>query len=273
VTVVSLDMDRPFTAARARNAGFRKLRTVAPGLANVLFVDGDCEVAATWPAAALTFLEQHARVVAVCGRRRERYPERSIYNRLCDIEWDTPIGEVRSCGGDVMIRAGALEAAAGYRDDMIAGEEPELCVRLRQAGGSIWRMPDEMTLHDAGILRISQWWKRAERGGHAFAEGAYLHGKESDRHNVRETARAVVWGLAIPAGIALLSLVDLSWLWLTLVYPLQMTRLAIRYGRIGRVAWARALFALLARFAEVAGILKYFWNRLMRQPSTLIEYK
>lgn len=273
VAVVGLGMSLPFTAARARNAGFHELRALAPALPNILFVDGDCEVAATWPAVALAFLDDHADVAAVCGRRRERHPERSIYNRLCDIEWDAPTGNVRSCGGDVMMRTAALQAMGGYRDDLIAGEEPELCVRLRQAGWRIWRLPEEMTLHDAALLHFGQWWKRAQRGGHAFAEGAHLHGAAPERHAVRETVRAVVWGLAMPAVIVGLSLVDARWLVLALLYPLQALRLAVRYGITSRLGWVRALLMVLARFAEASGVLKFHWNRLTRRRSALIEYK
>lgn len=273
VAVVGLDMSLPFTAARARNAGFRELLMLSPTLPNVLFVDGDCEVAPGWPAVALVFLDSHPEVAAVCGRRRERFPERSIYNRLCDIEWDAPTGEVRYCGGDVMMRASALQAAGGYRDDLIAGEEPELCVRLRQAGWRIWRLPDEMTLHDAALLRFGQWWKRAQRGGHAFAEGAQLHGATPERHGVRETARAVAWGAVLPAVIVGLGFIDARWLALTLMYPLQVLRLAARYGIANRVGWSRAVLMVLARFAEASGVLKFHANRLFRRRSPLIEYK
>jgi GT2 family glycosyltransferase len=273
VTIVGLDMNLPFTAARARNAGFHTLQTLAPALPNVLFVDGDCEVAPAWPAVALAFLGAHADVAAVCGRRRERYPERSIYNRLCDIEWDAPTGNVRSCGGDVMMRTAALRAMGGYREDLIAGEEPELCVRLRQAGWRIWRLPDEMTLHDAALLRFSQWWKRVQRGGHAFAEGAHLHGAAPEWHGVRETARALVWGALMPVAIVLLGLADASWWWLALLYPLQLLRLAGRYGIGNGLGWSRAWLMLVARFAEASGVLKFHWNRLFRRRSALIEYK
>ena len=106
--VIELDMRVPFTAARARNAGFRRLREISPDLEYVQFVDGDCELIDGWLEDAISFLNAHADVGAVCGRRRERYPERSIYNWLCDREWDGPVGDVRYCGGDVMMRADAL---------------------------------------------------------------------------------------------------------------------------------------------------------------------
>jgi GT2 family glycosyltransferase len=271
--VVELDMRKPFTAARARNEGYRRLRQIAPGLAFVQFVDGDCEVAPGWLAAAAAFLRAHPDVAAVCGRRRERQPRRSLYNQLCDMEWDTPLGQARSCGGDVMLRTVALDAVGGYLDTLIAGEEPELCVRLRAAGWHIWRVPDEMTLHDAAMTRFAQWWKRSVRGGHAFAEGASLHGAPPERHGVAETRRALLWGAAAPLAILVLALFHPAWLALALVYPLQILRLALRDDiRRPERRW-RALFLVLARFPEAQGVIQFWINRLRRRRSALIEYK
>ncbi|MGO9359220.1 MAG: glycosyltransferase family 2 protein, partial [Xanthobacteraceae bacterium] len=159
--VINLDLTRPFTAARARNAGFDSLEKLAPDCRYVQFIDGDCEMVGGWPADAISFLEAHPDVAAVAGRRRERFPDRSIYNWLCDCEWAGPAGETTAFGGDVMMRRAALEAVSGYRDDMIAGEEPELGVRLRAVGWKIWRLEREMTLHDAGMTRFAQWWRRS----------------------------------------------------------------------------------------------------------------
>src|SRR3990167_5804095 len=172
VEVVALDMSRPFTAARARNEGFACLQRLQPDIHFVQFVDGDCEVVDDWLAKAQAFLCEHPAVAVVCGRRRERFPQRSIYNRMCDLEWDTPVGEAKACGGDALMRADAFAAVKGFRADLIAGEEPELCVRLRAIGWKVWRLGEEMTLHDAAMTHFSQWWQRTLRGGHAFAEGA-----------------------------------------------------------------------------------------------------
>ncbi len=272
-TVVNLDLRVPFTAARARNAGFRRLCASHPSLAFVFFVDGDCEVDSGWTEAALSFIWRHPKAAAVCGRLRERYPERSVYNRLCDLEWDAAVGEVRSCGGIVVMRVDALRAVGGFRDELIAGEEPELCVRLRKSGWTVWRIASEMALHDAALLRFGQWWRRAKRGGHAYAEGAHLHGAPPERYAVRETRRAVVWGVVLPVLLALLFVIDVRWLWLAAVYPAQTLRLARRFRADGRPDWARAFFMVLARFAEASGVLQFHWNRLLRRRTALIEYK
>lgn len=267
--VLALDMDSPFTAARARNAGYRRLLVLHPEVRFVQFVDGDCEVVAGWWDVALQHLEAHPDCAVVCGRRRERYPERSIYNRMCDLEWDTPVGEALSCGGDALFRATALTQVGGYRDGLIAGEEPELCLRLRREGWRVYRLDQEMTRHDAAITRWSQWWKRTVRGGHAFAEGAWLHGAPPDRHWVRHTGRAVAWGLVLPLVVVLLGLfVDARWWLVALLYPLQWLRLAIR-DRSPEMAF----FAVMGKFAEAQGVLKFYLGKLLGSTGRLIEYK
>ncbi len=274
VAVVELDMGTPFTAARARNEGFRQLRELAPDTTYVQFVDGDCEVGVGWLETAARFLDEHPDVAAVCGRRRERYPERSVYNLLCDIEWDTPVGEAKACGGDVMMRCVVLEAAGGYRPDLIAGEEPELCVRLRAAGWRIWRLSEEMTLHDAAMNRFGQWWKRSIRAGHAFAEGTRLHGAPPERHWVRESRSAWFWGLGIPVLVlAAVLLGGARGEVLLLVYPIQVVRLGLRGSRSARENWWRALFLVLGKFPEMLGQAKFLHDRMVGHRSRLIEYK
>jgi GT2 family glycosyltransferase len=272
--VVELDPRVPFTAARARNEGFAYLQRFAPAVRYVQFVDGDCQVAEGWLDAGARYLDGHPEVAAVCGRRRERHPERSVYNLLCDIEWDTPVGEARSCGGDVMMRVTALAAVRGFRSSLIAGEEPELCFRLRAAGWRIWRLDHEMTLHDAAMTRFGQWWRRTVRAGHAFAEGAYLHGASRERHGMRESLSAWFWGIGIPLAVAAASVWAGMWALLVLLaYPLQMIRLGLRGQRSARENWWYAVFLVLAKFPESVGQIKFLVSHLRRIEPRLIEYK
>jgi len=255
VHVVNLDMTVPFTAARARNEGWRALLQLAPGLEFVQFVDGDCEVADGWLDKALLFLLQNPGYAVACGRRRERFPERSVYNRLCDLEWNTPVGDAKACGGDALVRVSALQQVGGYRDDLIAGEEPELCVRLRQAGWRIHRLDAEMTLHDAAMTRFGQWWKRSKRAGYAFAQGAWLHGAAPERHWVKETVSALVWGAVLPVLMLLLAcFVHPAWLLLGCTYPLQIWRLRRFQGACSeRCFWCWANFRRLWELCSLRG--------------------
>jgi GT2 family glycosyltransferase len=266
--VVRLDLSRPFTAARARNEGLAALTSDGPAPKFVQFVDGDCEVDSDWPETARRFLIDHPRAAVVCGRRRERHPEASIWNRLIDQEWDTPIGEAEACGGDAMMRTEALRQVGGFDASLIAGEEPELCLRLRRAGWQVWRIDAEMTLHDAALTRFSQWWRRARRAGHAAAEGASMHGHGPERYNVRRTLRALVWGAGIPF-IAVAGMVVTPWSVLLLaLWPAQVLRLRLR-GQ----DWAQSVFLVLAKLPEAIGALGALADRARGRRRGLIEYK
>ena len=274
IEIVDLDLAIPFTAARARNAGFRRLQDLAPDLNYVQFIDGDCELNKDWPDEALSFLGDNTTVAATFGRRRERFPERSIYNRLCDKEWDTPIGEASACGGDVMMRVSAFRAVGGFRDAMIAGEEPELCVRLRALDWKIWRLDREMTRHDAAMVHFHQWWLRQTRSGYAFAQGAYLHGRRPERHWVWESGRALLWGIGFPI-VLIGALIGLGWwgLVLLLVYPLQIIRRTTQMpgDLLNRLQFA--LLEQLSRFPEALGQLRFTRDWFSGRQGRLIEYK
>lgn len=273
--VVELDLSVPFTAARARNEGFARLRRIVP-VELVQFIDGDCALQPGWLEAATAFLVDTPGCAVVCGRRRERFPEASVYNRLCDLEWDTPVGEARACGGDALMRAGVFEEMGGYNPAVIAGEEPELCQRLRRKGWTIWRIDEEMTLHDADMHRLGQWWTRARRYGHAAAEGMAMHGSGPDRHGVAGTMRALAWGLALPLAILVLAFVwPLGALILLLIYPAQILRLAQRdgAGRDSGFALRRSALSVLGKLPEAQGVLQYTLRRLRGREGRIIEYK
>jgi GT2 family glycosyltransferase len=263
--VVALDMAQPFTAARARNAGLARLAADPPEF--VQLIDGDCQMQPGWLPAALSAFAAHPAAMVVCGRRRERFPEASIWNALADREWNTPIGPARACGGDALMRYADVMAAGGYRDDLIAGEEPELCLRLIRSGGQVWRIDAEMTLHDAAMTRFSQWWRRSRRAGHAFAEGAALHGAGPERHWRAETRRALLWGALLPLVILCAGAVHPAGFVLALIYPLQVLRLARREG----LAWA--FWMTVAKFAEAQGAIGYWFDRWRGRRRGLIEYK
>lgn len=269
--VVALDMARPFTAARARNAGLERLGCDGEGADFVQLVDGDCTIAPGWLDTAAGFLAARPEAAIACGRRREDHPEASVYNRLCDREWDTPTGEAAACGGDALVRRAALVSVDGFNDRLIAGEEPELCLRLRRAGWTVWRLDAEMTRHDARILRFGQWWQRSRRAGHAFAEGAHLHGAGPERHWVKETRRALIWGAALPLAILIATLLT-PWAALAVsIYPAQMLRLALRDPGPGR--WEAALFTVLGKVAEAQGALDFHLRRWIGRRRGILEYK
>ncbi len=278
VEVVELDTTKKFTAARARNAGFRRLAEIDSKIEFVQFVDGDCELQAGWLDAALSKFETDERIAVVCGRRRERFPEYSLYNKLCDMEWDTPVGEAQACGGDALIALAALQEVGGYKAELIAGEEPEMCFRLRQRGYRIWRIDQEMTLHDANISSPGQWFRRAKRSGHAFAEHATLHGAEGEHLGVRRTLSNLVWGAAIPGAVGALAL-GAGPLAATVAgtaaygYLYKKSLSHARARRSEHDARLEAVGWVAGKIPEALGAFSYLRARALGRQTKLLEYK
>lgn len=280
IDTIALTTDRPFTAARARNAGIRHLLARNSGIEFIQTVDGDCTMAPGWLDVAAATLRASSKVSTIFGRLRERYPDLSVYNRLCDAEWNVPVGEAESCGGIAMHRAATLAAAGCFNEALIAGEEPDLCLRLRRAGWSIVRIDAEMGNHDANILRFAQWWRRTVRAGFAYADHVWRHRSSSLPSWKRQTARFAFWGAVLPATILALLVIfglsgwPLAWALLPmLAYPSQFVRIWLRERRRSPFAARAAAFSVIGKFAEAWGALKFLCVSATRRKAGLIEYK
>jgi len=286
IEVVELGPERPFTAARSRNEGVRRLEEIRPGVRLVQFVDGDCALHPGWLQAGCRFLEENGGFAAVAGRLREMHPEGSVYNRLCQMEWDVPAGEAEQCGGIVLMRKEAFDAVGGFREELTAGEEPELCARLRRAGWRIMRLPDEMATHDAGITRFGQWWKRCRRGGHAAMQGWSLTGVDGWSHSRATVLRALAWGGAFPvlvvsvvAGLALgglLRTAAAALLMAIFLVALQLIRITWnRHRRESDLSQAAtfAAYNMLSKIPEAIGVLEHLVNSMLGRRTKLVEYK
>lgn len=270
--VVELSAQRPFTAARARQEGFEALEML--GLPDhVFFIDGDCEMAPGFDAAAVAALDGAPDLGLVTGWRSEIYPEASIYNALCDFEWHRPAGDIATCGGDMVVRVAAYRAVGGFNGQVIAAEDDEFCLRLGKAGWRLHRLPIAMSSHDAAMTRFGQWWRRAGRSGHGFAQVGDLH-PEFFRP---ERRRVWFYGLLLP----LLFMVGLLWSgWLAagvaalyLLSYLRSLRGLARAGLAPRKAAHQALFLSLSKFPNLIGMLTYFWRKIRASDMRIIEYK
>ena len=84
--VVLLDTSEPFTAARARNAGFQALATGPNPPDYVQFVDGDCRLEPGWLTHAALALDDTPDIGIITGWRAEIHPDATVYNAMCDFE-------------------------------------------------------------------------------------------------------------------------------------------------------------------------------------------
>ncbi|SMY06881.1 glycosyltransferase family 2 protein [Flavimaricola marinus] len=273
VEVVELDTSQAFTAARGRNAGVEALR--ADGLPDhIQFVDGDCLLVQGWIAAGQAELNRDPTLGLVTGWRSEIHRDASVYNQMCDIEWHRPAGEIRSCGGDMLVRSTAFDKVDGFNPALICSEDEDFCLRVRAAGFTARRLPLDMTRHDANLTRFGQWWQRNVRSGHGFAEVGGMHGT----HFVAERRRVWLYGAVLPLLIllALLAALPLVALILLAIYGLSWWRTARglkAQGQPGKEAAQHAAFYTLAKLPNLQGMLFYFWRRARGQTATLIEYK
>ena len=270
--VVEIDRSKPLNAARGRNAGFEALRQHFPECRYALFLDGDCRLVEDFPAKAIAFLNSHEKAAVACGRRFEAFPDASFYNRLADEEWNTPVGQADACGGDSMVRVEALEEIGGFDPELMASEEPEMAARLRARGWQIWRIDAEMSEHDAAIHRFGQWWRRTLRSGYGYAQAWRRTHNLPKPINGRILASAFFWAVGMPIAVVVLAILlgqPSVLLIIPFAYAVQVLRIALRRGLSPYRLRASAML-MLAKFAEVAGAMRYF---LERRPRHSIEYK
>jgi GT2 family glycosyltransferase len=279
VDIVELDRVRPFSAARARNEGFERLLENYPDIRFVQFLDGDCTLLPGWINAAVRALLEEPKRAAVFGYTRERNAGASVYNRLCDIEWRCPPGDLANYGylsGRMMMRAEVFRELGGFRPEVIAGEDSELGVRMGLAGYKVTSIACPMVTHDADIRSFRQWWRRSTRAGHAIGQRSDIHGRSALRDCVRERNSTVFWGIGLPLAVLMSSFATYgASLFLLSAYPALGIRIWGHRRNAGDGAGDAVLYAvfvLIAKFANAAGLVKFFLNKLAGRYE-IIEYK
>jgi len=268
--VVELDMSVPFTAARARNAGFEALD---PMPAFVQFIDGDCILERGWIKHGLAALHVHPDMGIVTGWRAEICPDASIYNGLCDFEWHGPVGDIDICGGDMLVRTVAFVAVGGFNSGLIAGEDGEFCIRVSQEGWRVHRLAETMTHHDADMMHFFQWWQRAVRTGHAYAQVGAMHSAYAPRARLR----ILVFGAVLPAIVVLaLIFAPVVLFGVLLLYLVSYVRAVCGLRAAGlppAKACHQSVFLSLSKFPNLIGALTYYWRKIRQTDMVLIEYK
>jgi len=273
VVVVKLSNSEAYTAARSRNAGFAALKERWSDIDHVMFIDGDCALADGFPGAGVEMLRASRDVGVVTGRCRELHPDATIYNRLCEMEWNGPIGDIDACGGIFITSTDVFERVKGFNPAVIAAEDDDFCIRVRGAGYKICRIDHDLCFHDADMRHFSQWWRRATRAGHAYAQVSEIHPGyfAGPRH------RAWAWGLVLPAVILLAAPFTNGWSFVLLaLYGLSFARTRaklIKEGASPSHAGLHAGFLTLSKFPNLIGMVDYRRKRLFKRDVAIVEYK
>jgi glycosyltransferase involved in cell wall biosynthesis len=273
--VVVVRPERP-TAAIGRNAGWRQAQSDL-----ILFLDGDTVLHPDFPRAACDALSQESSIAAVWGHRRESHPEASIFNRVLDLDWVYRPGFTEFCGGDVLMRRRALQEIGGFDESLIAGEEPELCRRMRACGYRILHIDHPMTGHDLQMMHVSQYWRRATRAGHAYAEVSERYRNSSDPSWASERKANFIRGSFWPASFAVALLAGIRFgllpfvLWLAL-FLLLSVRSARKARWKGARPWILFLYGIHSHLQQVpilVGQLQFQADKRRGRTRKLIEYK
>ncbi|MDM8566610.1 glycosyltransferase [Candidatus Halobeggiatoa sp. HSG11] len=281
--VIIVHPERP-TAAIGRNAGWQ-----AANNSLILFMDGDTILNKDFLKVALPMFDD-PKVAAVCGHYRELYPKASIYQRVLDLDWMVPTGVVSSCGGIVLMRKNVLEEVDGYNSLLIAGEEPEMCQRIRAAGYTIHRIDEPMILHDLAIKSWSQYWQRSVRTGHAYAEISCMLETSSLADFYKKKAGGILWqqeskknfinaGVWIAIFVLGLSMTIFSWLPLLFcisLFLLFSLRTSWKNRWKSKDKFSIFLYGLHSQFQHIPimiGQLSYYYSRWRGKRRGLIEYK
>ena len=271
--VIRLQSERP-TAAAGRNAGWRAARGEY-----VLFVDGDAELHADFAALALQVM-QRPEVAVVWGHRREKAPQQSWYVRVLDLDWVYAPGPSAFCGGDALMRRSVLEQSGGFDAGLIAGEEPELCRRIRACGHLIEHIDAPMTQHDLAITTFAAYWRRAVRAGHAYAEIALRCRGDDEPLWRAEARRNLAHGALLlaagPLAVALVMAAPVAAAPMTVLVIAALGRSARRCAWKSddvKTRWLYAIHAHLQQIPIFCGQIAFHLNRRRGRRRTLIEYK
>ena len=265
----------PTTAARGRNAGWRTTDATF-----ILFLDGDTVLHPEFLGKALAQFHD-SRTAVVWGHRRESAPKSSIYNRVLDLDWIYPAGVSEFCGGDALIRRDVLQEVGGYDENLIAGEEPEMCRRITGRGYRIMHLDCPMTAHDLAMTSFRQYWKRAMRAGFAYASVSERFRKSAAplwRQEARRNVRQATLLLSVPPLAVLLALRLESWIpvaVITFCLFLLMFRTARRSAwKCPREPFTTILYSAHSHFQQIPilmGQLKFYTAR--HREHRLMEYK
>lgn len=259
ISVLKLHSDQHLSAAAGRFVGYKHTTGDL-----VLFLDGDMELCQGWLAQALEILDQRSEVAAVCGR----IIDCPIDNNPQDIEPPTLTGDssgeiisVRHGGGASLYRRSVLEQVGTFNPWIYSDEEPELCLRIRDAGFQIIRIPHTIAFHYTIPWEAFSTFLAKRKGNIWLGYGQnmrYLWGNPLFWSYLKERGWAVPPAAMLGVGFmaAIISFITGQWgLLLLWVASLMLVVFAIAIRKRGL---KRALLILFRRLLILDGTIRGF---------------
>lgn len=264
VNVIELRDPHP-TPGKGRNAGLRTCNEKF-----VQFMDADTILEPNWFKNALPYIKDN--IVAVCGRRHEKYPDKNIYHKIGNIEWNYEEGRCKYFGGEVLIKRDIVMEVNGFDENLIAGEDPDLSYRIRQNGWDIYRINQKMSLHDLNMNRFSQYIRRSYRSGYAYAEIGLRYSKNKEKFWLRELLRIflnfliplIVLAIGILLGETYLGILFATIILFRQLWKFNSNKKLYKISTIDRILYSLHLsFVVIPQFA---GAMRYFIGRILNIP-------
>jgi len=194
IKIIELKQENP-APGRQRNEGWKNSKADL-----VQFLDGDTILDPDWLINAIYEIKD--KKVAVCGYRRELYPNKNFYNFITDFDWGKSVGEIENIGGDILIKKSVLYECEGFDNNLIAGENSELSFKIKDKGYSIIRIDRNMTNH-AELNNFKRYFWRIFRHGYGHAEVAIKFYKKNNTKLLNNFIKSSIKAIFTPLFILL----------------------------------------------------------------------
>jgi len=174
----------------------------------ILFLDGDMELFPGWLKKGCEFLKNRPEVAVVTGKRidlptTEKHKNDSVINS--DTHGDAT--EISYSGGAAMYRRSVLNDVGTFNPYLFSDEEPDLCIRIRNAGYKILQLQLPIVYHytdpvDSLISKTKRWKRNLYLG--AGQNLRYHFGTKNFWPYVKERGYGIVPVLGTLLGFSLL---------------------------------------------------------------------
>ena len=200
INVLKLQPDQHLSPAAGRYVGYQHTHGDF-----VLFLDGDMELCPDWVEHALTILRSRPEIAVMTGETVDLTPGENAGSTVKTSPSFPPrLTDVPYVAGAGLYRRQVLDQVGCFNPYLYSDEEPELCIRIRQAGYRIAQTNTPIAYHystpsEALTTLIGRWRRNLYLG--AGQSLRYHFGKATFWLYLWERGYGCIPGLALIAGL------------------------------------------------------------------------